>query len=252
MQFSIRLLLFVMLFTGLTANVIRMKQTQNELKEEIPGLTSASSSRSIRLQNFEEKNYFHQKFLEAHDIHKAKSEGLLKKLNEVAVKNSRIVPDDSGRYFWRRFIQPEEGCRGARVWVPELARIQITVGFTDNRSNVPSSKQPLRASSIYLPAEIWSVPLPPGESTLTWQVSKEKEMDAVEIIVNDQKRIFRVDTGGHSQRGWERKHGLNQQAIPSDQSVRLFGYAAGSTRPIDDDFVVDTLCVVIEPVGARE
>jgi len=225
-----------------------MQQQQRQYEEVIPEFIKESAARENALKFFSQRNDFHQKFLEARKVHEVDAAKSLETFHKIASRKSRIVPDDSGRYFWRRFRQAEEDCYGTRIWVPESGRFQLTVGFTDNQFGMPSSKKRLRAATMYLPAEVWSVPLPAGESVMTWRWMGEKKIESVEVNVNDQQRIFHLQFKASRGVGLWQRNTSQQQAVAANQCVRLFGFTPGGTNSRMKGFVDEQLQVAIEPV----
>ena len=143
MQFSIRLLLFATLCGAFVVNAMQNRKQRAQYDSQTQLLIEASRGRERALKLFDQRADFQRRFLELRQIRKAEAEEALAQFRAVAERNSHIEPDDSGRWFMRRLRQPGKIADGIRVWVPEQAKLELAVGFTDRQPDIHYKDQKL-------------------------------------------------------------------------------------------------------------
>jgi len=253
MQFSIRLLLFLLLCGALVANGLQNQNREELLRNKTPALIEASQKRQEELKLYERGHRFYEHFFKQRQIRKAEADEALAKFREVAERNSRITPDDSGRWFARRFAQHEKEASGIRVWIPEQAELQLVVGFTSNGR--ARNREPLRSAKHFLPAEVWKVRLPAGESTISWNWEEndspksedDPDTPTFTIVVNDQSRVIVSQVKQKPGRGNTRIDVISQRGYPVDRHQRVFSVVDGGSNS-----GVERIHIAIEPVGGEQ
>jgi len=226
MQFSIRLLLFLLVCGALVANVLQNQSREELLRNKTPALIEASQKRQEELRFYEQRNCFYEHFFKQRQIRKAEA---------------------------RRFAQHEKEASGIRVWIPEQAELQLVVGFTSNGR--ARNREPLRSAKHYLPAEVWKVRLPAGESTISWNweenVPPKSEDDSkfptFTIVVNDQSRVIVSQVKQKPGRGNTRIDVISQRGYPVDRHQRVFSVVDGGSNS-----GVERIHIAIEPVGGEQ
>ena len=259
MTFSIRMLLLLMLAIALVGSALLNRNPRIQYTQEVSVLKEASKRHQIELKTFQQRSEFLQEFLRQRQVRKAEFETALVTFQELADRNSRIEPDESGRWFARSY--PQYKGERVRLWIPESAKMQVVVGFADLPLSKPTSPDELavlRDAKHYLPAEVWTSPLPAGESIIEckwiWQ-DKKKGVGEFHVAVNDHSHVLKYQKSETVTSQWT--HYLTKQkAFAADQAQRLLGIAAGAgdrvwRRNTKSQMAGDQIQIGVEPLTTR-
>ena len=259
MKFSIRMLLLMMLVIALLGSALLNRNRRIQYTREVSVLKEASKRHQLELKFFQQRSEFLQEFLKQRQIRKAEFETALVTFHELADRNSPIEPDESGRWFARSY--PQYKGERIRLWIPESAKMQVVVGFADlplSRPTSPDEVAVLRAARDYLPAEVWTSPLPAGESIIEWKwiwKDKNKSVGEFHVLVNDHSHVLEYQKSETVTSQWS--HWLTEQtAFAADQPQRVFGIAAGTgdrvwRRNAKSLMAGDQIQIGIEPLKTR-
>ena len=233
MKFSIRMLLLLMLVIALLGSALLNRNRRIQYTREVSVLKEASRRHARELKSFQRRSEFLQKVLTQRQFRKAEFETALATFDELADRYSRIEPDESGRWFARSYPQYKAG--GIRVWIPESAKLQVVVGFADLPLFKPNSSDEvtmLRDAKEYFPAEVWTCPLPAGESTIEWKwiwTDRTKGIGEFHVVVNDHAHVLEYKNGETITSQWV-NYLSEQKAFAADKPHRLFGIEAGTSH----------------------
>jgi len=203
-----------------------------------------------------QRSEFLQEFLKQRQVRKKEFETALVTFHELADRNSRIEPDESGRWFARSY--PQYKGERIRLWIPDSAQMQVVVGFADLplfKPTSPDEVAALRDATEYLPAEVWTCPLPAGESIIAWKwvwTDEKKSVGEFHVAVNDHSHVLEYKNGETVTSQW-RHYLYEQKAFAVDKAQRLFGIAAGTgvwplTGKPKSQMAGDQIQIGIEPL----
>ena len=93
------MLLLLMLAIALVGSALLNRNRRIQYTQEVSVLKEASKRHQLELKTFQQRSEFLQEFLRQRQVRKAEFETALVTFQELADRNSRIEPDESGRWF---------------------------------------------------------------------------------------------------------------------------------------------------------